>query len=75
MPFPDTLDEFENPGSTDRTDQFDHAGLHAAVNDAIEAIEEKLGTDGSDDENSIDYRVAQLEEGGGGAVDSVNGRR
>jgi hypothetical protein len=34
-----------------------HASLHGNVNDAIEAIETKIGIDGSSDPNSIDYKI------------------
>ncbi len=40
---------------------FQHSLQHANINDALEAIEQKLGVDGSDDEESIDGRVGQLE--------------
>ncbi len=48
-----------------------HAALHSNVNDAIEALELKLGIDGSTDANSIDYKITQLESNLA-AIDSEN---
>ncbi len=56
--YPDSLDNLTNPESTSTLEG--HAALHATVNDALEAIELKLGVDGSTDSNSIDYKVSQL---------------
>ncbi len=57
--FPNSIDTLNNPGSTDSLSG--HAALHGNVNDAIEAIQTKLGVDGSNNANSIDYKVAQIE--------------
>lgn len=57
--YPNSLDNLTNPESTSSLEG--HASLHANVNDAIEAIELKLGVDGSSDVNSIDYKLAELE--------------
>jgi hypothetical protein len=57
--YPDSLDSLTNPESTSTLEG--QASLHATVNDAIEAIELKLGIDGSEDVNSIDYKLAELE--------------
>lgn len=57
--YPDSLDNLTNPESTSTLEG--HATLHATVNDALEAIELKLGVDGSEDVNSIDYKISQLE--------------
>ena len=57
--YPDSLDNLTNPESTSSLEG--HAALHATVNDALEAIELKLGVDGSTDVNSIDYKISQLE--------------
>jgi hypothetical protein len=57
--FPESLDNLNNPESTDSLQG--HAQLHANVNDAIEAIQAKIGVDGSEDTQSLDYRVSQLE--------------
>lgn len=41
-----------------------HAAQHQDANDAIEALEAKVGIDGSADTDSLDYRVAALEASG-----------
>lgn len=57
--FPENLDDFANPSATDELTG--HADLHSNVNDAIEAIQTKIGVDGSTDVNSLDYKVDSLE--------------
>ncbi len=57
--YPTSKDNLANPAATESMEG--HAALHGNVNDAIEAIENKLGVNGSTDVNSIDYKVSQLE--------------
>lgn len=57
--FPEELDNLSNPSSTDSMQG--HADLHANVNDALEALQTKVGVDGSTDATSLDYRVTALE--------------
>lgn len=57
--YPASLDELTNPAATESLEG--HATLHSNVNDSIEAIEAKLGVTNSQDVNSIDYKVSQLE--------------
>jgi hypothetical protein len=57
--FPTDIDNLSNPSANDELTG--HAAQHANANDAIEAIQSKLGVDGSTDENSIDYKVTSLE--------------
>lgn len=57
--FPTSIDNLTNPGSTDSLEG--HATLHGNVNDAIEALEAKVGVNGSANVNSLDYKVDQLE--------------
>lgn len=57
--YPTSKDNLTNPAATESMEG--HATLHGNVNDAIEAIENKLGVNGSTDANSIDYKVTQLE--------------
>lgn len=57
--FPTDIDNLSNPSANDELTG--HAAQHANANDAIEAIQSKLGVDGSTDENSIDYKVTNLE--------------
>jgi hypothetical protein len=57
--FPTGLDDLSNPQGTDSLQG--HAQLHTNVNDALEALQEKVGVDNSADSNSLDYRVSALE--------------
>jgi hypothetical protein len=57
--YPTSKDNLTNPAATESMEG--HATLHGNVNDAIEAIENKLGVNGSSDVNSIDYKVSQLQ--------------
>src|SRR3990167_8494673 len=41
--FPTSLDALTNPASTDSVATVSHSGQHANANDAIEALEAKLG--------------------------------
>lgn len=59
--FPTDLDNFANPIATDRLNSGDptlkHATQHANANDAIEALEAKVGKDGSAVTTSLDYKT------------------
>ena len=44
MPYPTALDAFTNPTGSDRLSSPSHSSQHADVNDAVEAIEARLGT-------------------------------
>lgn len=57
--FPASLDNFANPQSTDS--MAGHAALHGNVNDALEAIQAKVGVDGSNNINSLDYKISTIE--------------
>jgi hypothetical protein len=59
--FPNQLDNLQNPLSTDLLSSPDHAKQHQDVNDAVEALQDKLGVNGSTKQYSIDYRIVQLE--------------
>lgn len=59
--FPNSLDNLTNPASTDPTDAPSHSQQHANANDAIEALEAKVGINSSTNTTSLDYRVSQLE--------------
>lgn len=43
MAYPTTLDNFVNPNSTSRTDNPSHAAQHTNINNAVEALELKVG--------------------------------
>lgn len=57
--FPTNLDSLTNPEPSDNLDTPSvlHTDQHANANDAIEALQEKVGIDGSSDTNSIDYKI------------------
>jgi hypothetical protein len=57
--FPTALDALTNPLSTDGL--AGHASQHANENDAIEALQAKVGVDGSAVATSLDYKVTALE--------------
>lgn len=61
--FPTDLDTFTNPTASDYLDDtgVEHPDQHADANDAIEALEAKVGKDGSAVTSSLDYRVNALE--------------
>jgi len=63
--FPTSLDSITNPNSSDPLSSPSHSEQHIFANTAIEAIEAKLGIDGSSDINSIEYRLTQVEQSGG----------
>lgn len=58
--FPEELDSFLNPLSTDSVAIVSHAAQHSDTNDAIEALEAKVGKDNSTDTSSLDYKVNAL---------------
>jgi hypothetical protein len=61
--FPSSLDSFTNPSSSDAMDSVSvpHASQHADLNDAVVALEAKVGADSSAVTSSHDYKIAQLE--------------
>ena len=59
--FPTSLDNLTNPASTNELDAPSHSQQHADANDAIEALEAKVGVNNSANTTSLDYRVRQLE--------------
>lgn len=71
--FPQNLDSITNPNPNDPLSNPSHSEQHIFVNTAIEALEAKVGIDGSSDVNSLDYKVAQLEAAGGTTTVEVLG--
>ena len=59
--FPTSLDSLTNPTSGNTLANPSHSGQHADANDAIEALEAKVGVNGSAVTTSHDYKIAQLE--------------
>jgi len=55
--FPTGLDALTNPTGSSALTSPDHAGQHADINDAVEALEAKVGVDGSAVTSSLDYKV------------------
>jgi hypothetical protein len=58
--FPSSLDDFTNPTAQDslNSDTVPHADQHANLNDAVEALEAKVGVDSSAVTTSHDYKIA-----------------
>lgn len=67
--FPTAIDSFVNPTATDTLDSVTvpHASQHTNENDALLALQTKVGINGSTDPNSLDYKVAHS---GGGVLDA-----
>ena len=55
--FPTSLDDFTNPASGDKLNSPSHSQQHIDINDAVEALEAKVGVDSSADATSIDYQL------------------
>lgn len=58
--FPSSIDTLVNPSATDEVAVVSHAGQHANANDAIEALEAKVGADGSAVTTSHDYKLGEV---------------
>jgi hypothetical protein len=61
--YPTSLDNFTNPTASDAMNSVTvpHATQHADLNDAVEALEAKVGVNGSAVATSLEYRVNVLE--------------
>ena len=59
--FPSGIDSFVNPQAGQPQSNPPHHQQHADANDAIHAVETKLGADASADPASVDYRLRLLE--------------
>ena len=59
--FPASLDSLTNPTSSDSLNSPSHSGQHADANDAIEALQAKVGVDGSAVTTSLDYKASDLD--------------
>lgn len=74
--FPSSLDTLTNPTpTTSMSGSLSHAGQHSDVNDAVEALQAKVGADSSAVTSSHDYkiadhasRIATLEGASGGKI-------
>ena len=70
--FPSALDIFTNPNGSDSLNAaaVPHAEQHANANDAIEALQAKVGINGSAVATSLDYRISAAETGLDGKISS-----
>jgi len=68
--FPTSLDALSNPTSTDGLNNPSHSGQHADANDAIEALEAKVGVDSSAVSTSLDFLVTQANASGSSGLAS-----
>ena len=61
--YPTSLDTFTNPTGSDAMNSVTvpHATQHADLNDAVEALEAKVGVNSSAVATSLEYRVTTLE--------------
>ena len=59
--FPTSIDSLTNPVSGDTLDSPSHSDQHSDVNDAVEALEAKVGADSSAVTSSHDYKIDTLE--------------
>jgi len=73
--YPTSLDSFTNPETSDQMDSVTvpHATQHADANDAIEALEAKVGIDASAVATSHEYRITQMETGGASGTVAIYG--
>ena len=58
--YPTSIDTLTNPTSSDGLNSPSHADQHANANDAIEALQAKVGTDSSSVSTSLDYKITDL---------------
>lgn len=58
--FPSSLDSLTNPTTSSPLNNPSHAGQHSDANDAIEALEAKVGANSSAVESSHDYKLSTV---------------
>jgi len=60
--FPTTLDSFLNPGAATTMDTpgYEHDAQHANANDALAALQAKVGINGSTVPGTLDFKVAAM---------------
>ena len=66
--FPTSLDVFTDPTGSDQLNLPSHSGQHTDLNNAVEALEAKVGADSSAVTTSHDYKIAQLEARTSGTI-------
>lgn len=58
--YPTSIDTFTNPEATDTLDSPSHSTQHSNVNDAVEALEAKVGANSSTVTTSHDYKLGEV---------------
>jgi hypothetical protein len=58
--YPNAIDQLINPSGSDALSAPSHSEQHSNANDAIEALQTKVGIDGSTDTNSITYKINDI---------------
>ncbi len=71
--YPASIDNFTNPTSSSPQNSPSHSQQHADANDAIEALEAKVGKDNSDVTSSHDYKIRALEGSVGDIQELLDG--
>lgn len=66
--FPTSLDALTNPTSTDALTSPSHADQHANANDAIEALQAKVGVNSSAVTTSLDYKANNPKQDDAGVI-------
>ena len=61
--YPGDIDDFTNPNGTDPVTAPDHAEQHSDANDAIEALQTKVGADSSTVNTTHDYKLSNVSTG------------
>jgi hypothetical protein len=59
--YPNAIDQLINPSGSDALSAPSHSEQHSNANDAIEALQTKVGANGSSDANSLTYKVSTIE--------------
>lgn len=70
--FPTSLDALTNPAAGDPLNAPSHSEQHANANDAIEALEAKVGVNGSAVTSSLDYKLTNAASSNPGHVHTVS---
>lgn len=58
--FPTSIDNYTNPSNTDKLNNPSHSVQHQNANDAVEAIEAKVGVNGSAVTTTHDYKLGEV---------------
>lgn len=61
--FPTSLDTLTNPSSSDTLDSPSHSGQHSDINDAVEALETKVGVNSSAVNTTHDFKLSGISDG------------